>query len=179
MSLRLFSFILAAGLVLAAGSIWAQNDPINKVDTVTLVVQNLAAGKWVVSAQVWNDEEIAALDIPIKYTAGVAKLKVDSVAYGGTRMEKFAQKYNPIDTTAQMMHVGGLAYMAPNQPPMAVGGGEVARIYISVYGDKPAGAFAVDTCLYPPNSTLMLVDKSAKVIVPALKITSVPVKPKE
>lgn len=164
-----FLFVLA-GLVLLAGTAWSQNDPVGKTDTVTLVVEPLEAGKWVVIAHVWNDEEIGGVDIPIKYTAGVAALRVDSVSYAGTRMESFARQYHQVDTAGQMMHFGGFPYMAPDQPPMPAGSGEMARVYISVANDKSPGAFAVDTTTMKPNNTLMLVDKNAKSIIPALKI---------
>jgi len=161
---------LFAGLLVLAGAVSAQEDPIGKIDTVTLVVDAPEPGKWVISASVWNDEDLAAIDIPLKYTAGITRLNIDSVSYAGTRMEFFAQKYNPIDTANQTMHFGGFAYMGPDKPPMAPGSGEVARIYISAAGEKTPGVFAVDTCFMAPNSTLMLVDKNAKIIVPFLKI---------
>lgn len=162
-------FVLMATLILSA-AVWAQNDPIGKTDTVTLVVETIQPGKWVITTHVWNDEDLGGVDIPIKYTAGVATLKVDSVAYSGTRMEKFAKTYEQIDTTNQMMHFGGFPYMAPNQPPMPPGNGEMARVYISVTGDKKPSAFAVDTTTMKPNNSLMLVDKDAKIIKPVLKI---------
>jgi hypothetical protein len=170
MNSKVTTTVLIAGLLLLTGAASAQQDPLGKTDTVTLAIEKLQPGKWVVIASVWNDEEIAAIDIPIKYTAGVARLNIDSVSYAGTRMEYFAQKYNPIDTANQIMHFGGFAYMGPDKPPMAPGSGEVARVYISVIGDKKPGVFAVDTCFMAPNSSLMLVDKNAKIIVPALKI---------
>lgn len=162
-------FVLAATLALSAAG-WAQNDPIGKTDTVTLVVETIQPGKWVITTHVWNDEELGGVDIPIKYTAGVATLRVDSVVYTGTRMETFAKTYNQVDTLNQRMHFGGFPYMAPNQPPMPAGNGEMARVYISVTGDKKPSAFAVDTTTMKPNNSLMLVDKNAKIIVPALKI---------
>jgi len=170
MSLKHFTMFVAAGLFIMAAMASAQNDPIGKVDTVTLYVSALSEGKWMISAHVWNDEELAAIDIPIKYTAGMAKLIVDSVSFVGTRCEGFEQKHSQVDTLGQKMHFGGFAYMSPNKPPLAVGKGEIGRVYISAYGDKKPGAFAVDTATVAPNSTLMLVDKNAKVIVPALKI---------
>jgi len=172
MSRTLLITVVAFGLLVAAGAVSAQNDPIGKIDTLTLVVEELSPGKWMISAQIWNDEELAAFDIPIKYTAGMAKLVVDSVSYKKTRMENFAQKLNPIDTAKQVMHFGGFAYMSPDKPPMAPGNGEVARIYISATGDKQPGTFAVDTATIAPNNTLMLVDKEAKIIVPAFRIIS-------
>lgn len=170
MSFKAITTLSIACLLLLVGTISAQNDPIGEIDTVMLVVDNPSPGNWVISAHVWNDEEIAAIDIPIKYTAGMAKLTIDSISYAGTRMEFFAQKYNPIDTARQTMHFGGFAYMGIDKPPMAPGEGEVARVYISATGDKKPGIFAVDTCYMAPNSTLMLVDKNAKIIIPALKI---------
>lgn len=173
MSPKLSVTLLLTTLVLLAASAYAQNDATGKVDTVTLKVQTLDANKWMVTAFVWNDEELAAVDIPIRYTAGMTKVMVDSVSFKGTRMEKFAQKYFPIDTAGQMMHFGGLAYMSPEQPPLVVGSGEMARVYFSLKnesGAKKPGPFAIDTCTMAPNSSLMLVDKNAKIIVPALKI---------
>jgi hypothetical protein len=87
-------------------------------------------------------------------------------------MESFAQKYGPVDTANQMMHVGGLAYMGTDKPPMAPGDGEMARVYISMKDEKKPGPFAIDTVTMAPNSSLMLVDANAKIIIPALKITT-------
>jgi len=173
MSPKLSIIFFMAALVLLSVCAFGQNDPIGKVDTVTLKVQALGADKWMVSAFVWNDEELAAIDVPIRYTAGMVKVMVDSVSFKGSRVEKFAQLYSPIDTAAQMMHFGGLAYMSPEQPPLAVGNGEMARIYFSLKNASEAkkpGPFAIDTCTMAPNNSLMLVDKNAKIIVPALKI---------
>jgi hypothetical protein len=172
MSFKLITTVVMAGLLVMAAAVSAQDDPVGKVDTVTLIVDNTAPGHWMITAQVWNDEDLAAIDIPIKYTAGVVRLGVDSISYAGTRMEFFAQKYNPIDTANQTMHFGGFAYMGPDKPPMAPGHGDIARVYISAMGDKAPGVFAVDTCFMAPNSTLMLVDKNAKIIIPALKIVN-------
>jgi len=170
MSRTQLTAIMLAGALVLAGTAWTQNDPIGKTDTVKLVVETINPAKWVITAYVWNDEDIAALDIPLKYTAGVAKLKVDSVSYVGTRMATFAQKYNQVDTLAQTMHFGGFAYVGSDKPPMQPGGGEVAKVYISAIGDKKPGAFAIDTTTVAPNNSLMLVDKNAKIITPVVKI---------
>jgi hypothetical protein len=161
---------MAVGLCLTAGVAFAQDDPLGKVDTVSLFVETLADGKWMVSAHVWNDEELAAIDIPLKYTAGVAKIVVDSVSFAKTRVEGFALKSPQVDTAKQTMDVGLLAFMDPVKPPLPVGKGEVARIYFSVRGDKKPGPFAVDTTAYSSANTLMLVDVNAKTIIPVLRI---------
>jgi hypothetical protein len=179
MFLKVSTLILIVGLLLPAGNILAQEDPVGAIDTVTLVIDEMEAGKWMISAHIWNDEELAAFDIPIKYTAGMARLNVDSVSFAGTRAEFFAQKYSPIDTANQTVHFGGFAYLGPGKPPMAPGHGEVARVYISAAGGKKPGVFAVDTCFIAPNSTLMLVDKAAKIIVPSLKIIEAKEMPKK
>jgi hypothetical protein len=170
MTKKLFASLCAVLVFVVAGSVSAQDDPLGKIDTVTLVINTLEEGKWMVSAHVWNDEELAAIDVPISYTAGMARLKIDSVSFADTRIDYFAQKYAPVDAETQTMHFGGLAYMGPDKPPLAPGSGEVARVYISVTGDKKAKTIAIDTTTVKPNNTLMLVDKNAKIIVPALKI---------
>ncbi len=168
--MKFTKWMTLAIFVFTAGFASAQIDPVGNIDTLTLIVESLDDNKWVISANLWNDEELAAMDIPISYTAGVAKLVVDSVSYAGTRIEYFAQKYTQVDTVGQVMHFGGLAYVGPDKPPLAPGNGEVGRIYISLVGDKKPGPFAVDTALYAPNNHLILVDRDAKTIVPVVKI---------
>lgn len=165
------TFLLILTILIAiSGTAMAQTDPVGAIDTLTLVVNKLEEGKWMVSVQLWNDEELAAMDIPLGYTAGIAKLIVDSVSYTGTRIDYFAQKYLQIDTVGQVMHFGGIAYMGPDKPPLEPGQGEVGKVYISVHDTKKPGPFAVDTAFYAPNNHLMLVNTEAKTIVPALKI---------
>ena len=173
MSVKKLAIMFGLAVFVAASScVWAQNDPLGKTDTVTLKVTPVGTSQWMVSMVVWNDEPLAAVDIPIRYTAGMAKLVVDSVSFKGTRMEAFAQKYGPVDTANQMMHVGGLAYMGPDKPPLAPGDGEMARVYISMKDEKKPAPFAIDTTTMAPNSSLMLVDANAKIIIPVLKIAT-------
>ncbi len=170
MSLKRIVACITVCLCLTAGLAVAQTDPLGKVDTVSLYVETIANGKWMVSVHLWNDEPLAAIDIPLKYTAGVAKIVVDSVAFKGTRIDGFEQRGAQIDTMKQVLHFGGFAYIASQKPPLAAGKGEVARIFFSARGDKKPGPFAVDTTAYSASSTLMLADVNAKTIVPALKI---------
>ncbi|MEE9442864.1 MAG: hypothetical protein V3V99_09385 [candidate division Zixibacteria bacterium] len=163
-------FLILALSILISGTSMAQSDPVGAIDTLTLVVNKIEDGKWMISVQLWNDEELAALDIPLGYTAGIAKLVVDSVSYAGTRIDYFAQKYMQADSIGQVMHFGGIAYMGPDKPPLEPGQGEIGKVYISVIGSKKPGPFAVDTAFYAPNNHLMLVDTEAKTIIPALKI---------
>jgi hypothetical protein len=170
MSFKAFVACITVGLSLTAGLALAQSDPLGKVDTVSLYVETIADGKWMVSVHLWNDEPLAAIDIPLKYTAGVARIVIDSVAFKGTRLDGFEQRGAQIDTVKQVMHFGGFAYIASQKPPLPAGKGEVARIYFSARGEKKPGPFAVDTTAYSVSSTLMLADVNAKTIVPALKI---------
>jgi len=170
MSRTFVMLTMLVGILVMTVSAWSQDDPVGEIDTVTIVVEPLSEGSWVVTAHVWNDEEIGGVGIPLKYTAGIAALNVDSISYDGTRMESFAKQYHLVDTAMQMVHFGGFPYMSPDQPPMPAGSGEMARIYISATGDKKPGSFAVDTVTMKPNNSLILVDKNAQSITPALKI---------
>lgn len=171
----IFKTLCALGLTMAllCGAALAQQDNMGKVDTLTLMVDNYAPNKWVVTAHLWNDEEIAAFDIPIKYSAGMTKLGVDSITFAGSRADYFAQKYTQVDTTGQMMHFGGLAYMGSDKPPLAPGEGSIGRVFISTMGGAEADAMVVDTVFFAPNNKLMFVDRNAKSIIPAVKIAEV------
>jgi hypothetical protein len=173
MKLAKLTVLTVAVVCLAAASASAQNDPFGKTDTLTLAVQDMGNNSWMVTGYLWHDEDLAALDVPIKYTAGIAKLMVDSVSFEGGRMDYFAMKQHQVDTTGQTMHIGGFAYLGSDKPPLAPGNGEMFKIYFSTIGDKKAGVFAVDTTFYPPASTMQLVSKDAKSIIPALKIIAV------
>lgn len=170
MTIKRLTISIAIIIYAMSAIVAAQDDPVNETDTVTIYWKALGERQWLLSAHLWNDEDIAALDIPIQFTAGVAPLVMDSISYENTRMEGFAQKYNPVDAKKQEMHFGGMAYMGPVRKPLKPGNGEIARIYISVRGDKKPGPFAVDTTTIAPNSTLMLVDINAAIIIPAFKI---------
>lgn len=170
MKMKSLTLLLAVALILMAGAASAQDNPIGKADTVTLVIDQVAEAKWKITANVWNDEEIAAIDIPLKYSAGVIPLQIDSVSFADTRIDYFAQKYFQVDTTGQTMHLGGLAYMGSDKPPLAPGSGTVGYIFISPMSDKIPSTIAVDTCFFAPNNKLMLVDRDAKTIVPVVKI---------
>ena len=173
------TIVLMAIAICIAGGAFAQDDAMGKIDTLTITINNIAAGKWMISASLWNDEEIAAFDIPLKYAAGMTKLNVDSISYAGSRVDYFAQKYSQVDTTGQVLHFGGIAYVGSDKPPLAPGNGEIGKVFITVIGDKEPGPFVVDTTTFipktPGNSTgnkLMLVDRNAKAIVPFVRIVS-------
>lgn len=170
MSVKRIVACLTIGLCLTAGMALAQTDPIGKVDTLSLVVETIGNGKWMVTASLWNDENLAAIDIPLKYSAGVARVAIDSVSFAGTRVDGFEQRTAQIDSVKQVMHFGGFAYILSQKPPLAPGKGEVGRIFFSARGDKKPGPFVVDTTAYSASSTLVLADVNAKTIVPALKI---------
>ena len=171
MSTRLLFFMfLIFGCALLSSSALAQSDVFGVADTVTLTVEELEAGKWMIVASLTNDEELAAIDIPVKYTAGIAKVKLDSMTYAKGRIDFFSNKFENKDTTSQIVRFGGLAYLAPNKPPLKPGKGEIGRAYVSVYGDRKPGPFGVDSITVPPNATLMLVHKNATQIIPYLNI---------
>ncbi len=161
------------GVVFMAGNVLAQSDPMGAADTVTLVITELEKGRWMIAAHVFNDEELAAIDIPLKYTAGIAKVKLDSMTYDQGRIGFFAYKFDQKDSLSQTVRFGGLAYLNPNNPALEAGSGEVGRAYLSVQGGKEPGPFAADTITLPPNAVLMLVDKGATSIIPVLKISTI------
>jgi hypothetical protein len=174
---KLLTVLLLTGFcIILTSAASAQNDPFGKADTISLKVENIAERKWKVTAYIWNDEEIAAIYVPLKFTAGVARINIDSVSYKGTLIEDFAQLYNTVDTANQIVLLGGLPMgfdpVSAQNPPLGPGAGEIARIYVSAPGEKKLGPFAVDTATVAPNNQMMLVNKEAKTILPAFSITT-------
>lgn len=164
----LFGLLTALFFMAAVGT--AQTDPYGKIDTLNLVVKQLSETSWLVSTQIWNDEELSAFDISVKYTAGIARLVVDSASFDNTRVSYFAWKSHQVDTTGQTINFGGVAAMGPDKPPLGPGVGEISRFYISAVGDKKPGPFAVDTTIFKNKNKLMLISKDATSIVPTVKI---------
>jgi len=168
----LLFFIMSISLLIFTGGVIAQSDVFDAVDTVTLAVEELEKGKWVIIVSLMNDEELAAIDIPVRYTAGIAKVKLDSMTYSKGRIDFFAYKFETKDSLNQVVRFGGLAYLNPKNPPLEPGSGEIGRAYVSVHGDREPGPFGVDTITVPPNASLMLVHKNARNIIPHLKIST-------
>ena len=125
-----------------------------------------------ISVYLFNDEDIAALDIPLKYSAGVAKVTLDSISYADSRIEYFGQKYKPLENDMQTLRFGGIE-IGPKAKPLPPGNGLIGKGYLSVEKGRTVNMITVDTATVKPAATMMLSDVNAYTIIPALKIKNV------
>lgn len=84
----------------------------------------------VVPLEVTNEVELAALDIPLKFSAGVTLKEVD---FKGTRVEYFDLKVARIDNENHTVVIGLLPQFSPEaKPDLAAGTGVVANLVFQV-----------------------------------------------
>lgn len=161
------------GLVLCwATGLAAANKPIDgfgKPDKITIEVAPLAAkGQWVAAVVLENDEELAAITIPLKFGERVGQFKLDSVRFDNTRVSYFALKTTNSHDSLNSVLVGLMYEFGGDRPPLAPGIGQVARLYFTQQG-KPANPPvppAIDSTFFLPYNTLGLVTPSAEAITP-------------
>jgi hypothetical protein len=143
-------------------------DNFGKVDTCRIVVsQDEKSNQVIASVSVLNDEELAALTLPLRYGNGKTPIRCDSVRFRGTRSEYFSMKTQLVDTVEQTVLIGLIADMSGSKPPLEKGDGEVARLHFSVDKNKKFKDFFMDTTWIKPYNLLKFVTPDVKGIYPA------------
>lgn len=112
--------LLVPSLVLAASS----------TDFTVAKAQAKTDNVVVVPLTVSNDKELAALDIPLKFSEGVTLKEVD---FEGTRVEYFDLKAAMIDNENQTVVIGLLPQISPVEKPyLEAGDGVVANLVFEI-----------------------------------------------
>lgn len=124
-------------------------------DSVTVTVEP-AAGKNQVRLDVFvvNTEPVAGLPLPLKVTAGNAKMNFDSVSYAGGRVEYFQLKAANADTANQTLLLGLIADLSGSKPPLAPGRGKAFSIFYSGSAPVTAEQVKVEPVVLPPANKL-------------------------
>lgn len=168
--IRLTSIIAMAlaWIVFSSSSFSRQMDNFGKVDTCRIVVfQDEKSNQVMASVSVLNDEELAALTLPLRYGNGKTPIRCDSIKFRETRSEYFSMKTQLVDTVRQTVLIGLIADMSGSKPPLEKGDGEVARLYFSVDKNKKFQDFFMDTTWIKPYNLLKFVTPDVKGIYPA------------
>ncbi len=143
-------------------------DAFGNPDRVTAKIASLAKrGQWIVGIYLQNDEELAAITVPLRYGTSVGEYRFDSASYVQTRVKDFALRItNNLDTT-NAVQVGLLHALGGNEPPLGPGIGPVAWLYFTQQ-DTASGVYppAIDTTFFPPYNHLQLVTLGAEAITP-------------
>ncbi len=145
------------------------DDRFGKPDKITIEIAPLAiAGQWEVGILLENDEELAAITVPLVYGKYVDEFTLDSVIFRDTRISYFALKTTNHFDSLNTVLVGLLANLGDNRPPLAVGRGPVARLYFTQTQEvqKTPLPLVIDSTFFPPYNNLELVSGSAAPIRP-------------
>lgn len=120
-------------------------------------------GKVVLSVTGFNDENLAALQIPLKFPS--ASLVADSVSYVGSRLAGAPIQPVSIDSIEQTLSFGAVYF---NPPYVGSGDGLLGKVYFSIKPTAVAETVIIDTVIRPP-SVLTFTDPSANEWIPKFK----------
>ncbi len=170
LKMKIFALTILCWLALF-GSLMAQNDPNGQIDTVYVDHITAGAGKeCVVDVNLWNDEELGGVTIPLTYPKD--KLEFISLDFSGGRLAYIANKPVTIDTAAATLLVGAIviseAYVQPGE-------GLMFSLRFRVKDGLTPGEVAVIDSITIPPAYMVLADNSAKTIYPAFRSGSVTV----
>ncbi len=143
--------------IFLTGVIFAQNDPIGEIDTVSIGQLSVGAGEYIgVPINLWNDEDLGALTLPFSYP--VDKLEFQNIDFAGGRVDYINTKPIIVDEENGAILIGVViifeAYIGPGE-------GRVCTINFRAKDDLlPGEIITIDTTFVPPAGHLLLSDAS-------------------
>jgi hypothetical protein len=158
--LTIFSF--AALLSLLPSLAGAQVDKFAKPDTLLAEVGKIDPLHWTITVSYTNDEQVVALSVPLRMTAGLNRIVADSAVFIGGRVQHFAYNAFRADTAVQCVLLGMIANFGGATKKLEKGSGRLATIFISSLDKKPIEKLVVDTTTVHPNNSLMAIADSVQ-----------------
>jgi len=147
----------------------AQTDPHGQIDTVYVNQVIAGAGKeCVVDVNLWNDELLGGVTVPLLYPKD--KLELISLDFSGGRLAYIGNKPVTIDTAAGTILAGAIVITEAYIP---TGEGLIFSLRFRVKV-TPGTVAVIDSATIPP-AYLVLADAAAKTIFPAFRAGSVTV----
>jgi hypothetical protein len=161
-------FILSILVVMlaVAGQVAAQPDPYGTADTVSVDRLNVGPGKeFTVRVNLWNDEILGAVTIPLTYP--VEKLEFKELSFAGGRLDYIANKPVTVNQTNGTILVGAIIIMEEYLQP---GNGQMFTIKFRLKDSVAAGEMAViDSTSIPPAADLILAYHSGVTFTPIFR----------
>jgi len=171
--------LIATLIACGAAGVAAENKPrdaFGKPDRIIVEIAPLSAkGQWAVGVLLENDEELAAITVPLRFGEFIGQFRLDSVLFTETRVTYFSLKITNSSDTLNTVLIGLLASLGDNRPPLEPGYGPVARLYFTEMKDKkkPPTLLVIDSTFFPPYNTLELVTPGAEPIQPTFETVQV------
>ena len=156
--------VILGVMFVTAGQLAAQPDPYGAADTLSITRLNVGAGKeFTVQVNLWNDEILGAITIPLVYP--VEKLEFEELSFAGSRLEYLSTKPVTVDQTKGTILVGAVVVMEEYLQP---GQGSLFSIKFRLKDSVAAGEVAViDSTSIPPAANLILSYYAGTDFIPA------------
>jgi len=126
-------------------------------------VQVNAGQKAVVSVNFFNDEEMAALTVPLAWSSD--DITLDSLSYVGSRIAYIGTKPDSIYNNIQAVVFGAIIFFEPNIQP---GNGLMVKLYFNIPPGTPDQFVYIDTTSVGPAS-LAFTNPNATNFVPVVR----------
>jgi hypothetical protein len=154
---------IAAVVVSLAAPVFGQEDPgvpdtISVASVTTLPGQNVA-----VAVNMYNDELLGAITIPLHWSS--PDITIDSVSFVGGRINYLSNKPATIYNADQNVIFGCLVVMEEYIP---AGSGMVATLYFHVPSGIPDQFVTIDSTTIPPVANLVLNQTNSADIIPVM-----------
>lgn len=151
--------------------------------TLALAGSNFSASKAVINSdntivvplEITNEDQLAALDIPLTYSEGFT---LKEVSFTDTRVEDFAFKRANIDVDKRLVVIGLIAQIGPDvKARLKRGSGTIANLIFEVNDPTASELILEATTLENPHHSLKFVyfDKERKInsVLPDFKSTTI------
>lgn len=135
-------------------------DPLGVRDTIFATVSRLGDQEWTVNIGYFSDVELFGLSIPLRFTAGLNRVLIDSTIFIGGKVEHFEVKIKRADTAIQTLTIGLIAGLHPKAKTLEAGTGRLATVFLHADMEGRAPALKVDTTTTYPENSLMLVQNA-------------------
>jgi hypothetical protein len=143
-------------------------DEFGQTDAVRLRVEQVHGSQWIAMVELSNDENIAAMTLPLRWRPRGGFFRLDSASYDGLRTEQFALKTFYPDSVKQTVLIGLISDLGTGLPPLPPGDGPIARLHFTALqvSVKPLD---VDTTFIRPHNVLQMVTPDVSSILPVFE----------
>lgn len=169
--------VTGVGTAVQAGDPVRPSDAYGRMDTIRVEISQSAGTRWEADVYLSNDENLAAMTLPLRWGPKHGFYRLDSASYAKSRIEDFAVKTFYPDTVKQTVLLGLISDIGKGVPPLAAGHGLIARLHFTNVkpGAKP---LTVDTTFIPPHNILQMVTPDIASIYPFFVVKTVEAAPK-
>ena len=153
------------------------DDTSGRPDSVRIEIRNISNTHWQAVVSLTNDENLAAMTLPLRWSPRHGFFRLDSASYADTRTHYFAVKTFWPDTTKETILIGLISDLGSGLPPLEPGSGPIANLYFTMLKSttKP---LTIDTVFIGPHNVLQLVTPDVQSLYPAFEVRSSKTVPK-